>query len=195
MSNNLFKGLALFVGLAISLGILVVGVLSLRSYFTRASTSSDPKNIRTANITSNNTSVLWDTEKESQGIVRYSTDPAAFNTGNSSGLLFAAEAASTTKHEVKLNLLKPDTTYYFEIAIATNIYDQSGLIKNDKHLPYTFTTAKTTKTETEGTPTLDVETFKQKFGTSDSLYDLNKDGVVNATDYLLYLSRTASPTP
>lgn len=195
MSSNVFKSIALFLGLALSLGILVVGVLSLRSFLTRATGSSEPQNVRTANITDANASVLWETSQQTQGIVRFATDPNSFSLGNSSGLLFAAETSPSTKHEVKLSFLKPSTTYYYEIAIGDNVYDQTGIVKENKHLPYTFTTAKATSSETSTIPTLDAATFRQKFGTTDSLYDLNKDGIVNSTDYLLYLSRSASPTP
>lgn len=195
MSNNIFKSLALFAGLAISLGILVVGVLSLRSYFTQASGTTEPKNIRTANVTASGATAVWETEKETQGIVRYATDPAAFSSGNNSGLLYMAETAAVTKHEVKLTMLKADTTYYFEIAIGKDIYDQSGQVKDNKHLPFTFTTVKEAREETAQTPTLDGATFREKFGSTDPLYDLNKDGIVNSTDYLIYLSRSNSPTP
>lgn len=200
MSNNFFKSLALFAALSISLGILVVGVLSLRSYFTKASGTGEPKNTRTANITAQNAVIMWESTTENQGLVRYSTDPTAFNTGNSSALLYAAESKPSAAHEVRLSSLKPNTTYYYQIEVSAGkekeIYDQSGQVKDNKNLPYTFTTAKGSEAEgSTGTSGLDPSVFKQKFGSNDPLYDLNKDGIVNSTDYLLYLARTASPTP
>lgn len=195
MSNNLGKSLLLFIVLSLSLGIVVVGVLSFRSYFTRASGSNQPTNVRVSNISANSANVLWETSSDTQGIVRFATDPSAFSTGNSSALLFAAETASTTKHQVKLSSLKADTTYYYEVAIKDSVYDQNGLVSADKHLPFSFSSSKSdSSSATSDLPTLDAEVFKQKFGSNDPLYDLNKDGIVNATDYLMFLSRTSTPT-
>lgn len=194
MSNNLFKSIALFAGLALSLGILVIGVLSLRSYFTKATGSDEPENIRTSNITGNSAQVLWDTKSETQGLARYSTDPTAFQTANNNNLLFAAETKAGTSHQALLSQLKPDTTYYYEIAIGEKIYGQNGLVTDNNHLPFTFTSATLSQTDASKTGTnLDPVVFKQKFGTTDPLYDLNKDGTVNASDYLLFLARTATP--
>ncbi len=194
MSSNIFKSIALFAGLALSLGILVIGVLSLRSYFTKASGSSEPTNIRTSNITGSSAQILWDTVSETQGLIRYSTDPTTFNSENNSNLLFAAETKSGTTHEATLSQLKPDTTYYYEIVIGEKVYGQNGLITDNSHLPYTFTSATLSQTNSSQTGTnLDPVVFKQKFGTVDPLYDLNKDGTVNASDYLLFLARTATP--
>lgn len=190
MSNNLVKSLLLFVVLVLSLGVVVVGFLSFRSYFSRASGTGTPTNVRVSNITANGVTVMWETGTDTQGIVRFATDPSAFS-GNSSALLFAAETSSTAKHQVKLASLKADTTYYYEIAIKESVYDKNGLVSENQHLPYSFTTSKADASETlENVPELDATTFKQKFGSNDPLYDLNKDGIVNATDYLMFLSRT-----
>lgn len=201
MSNTFFKSLALFAALSISLGILVVGVLSLRSYFTKASGTGEPKNVRTANVTAQNAVVMWESVSENQALVRFATNPTSFNPGNTSGLLYAAESKPATAHEVKLTSLKPNTTYYYQIEISSGkekaIFDQSGQVKEDnKNLPYTFTTTKASGEEQSASVSgLDPSVFKQKFGSNDPLYDLNKDGIVNSTDYLLYLARTVSPTP
>lgn len=196
MSNNLFKSIALFAGLALSLGILVIGVLSLRSYFTKATGSAEPANIRASNITGNSAQVSWDTQSNTQGLIKYSTDPTVFQSTNNSNLLFATETKAGTSHEVTLSQLKPDTTYYYEIAIAEKVYGQNGLITDNNHLPFTFTSAALSQTTPGQTGSnLDPVVFKQKFGTTDVLYDLNKDGTVNASDYLIFLSRSISPTP
>ncbi|MBI2028960.1 fibronectin type III domain-containing protein [Candidatus Gottesmanbacteria bacterium] len=196
MSSNLFKSIALFAGLALSLGILVVGVLSLRSYFTKATGSDEPNNIRTSNITGNSAQVLWNTQSDTQGLVKYSTDPQAFQSANNSSLLFGTETQAGKSHEVTLSQLKADTTYYYEIAIAEKVYGQNGLVTDNNHLPFTFTTATLSQTTPAQTGSnLDPVVFKQKFGTTDVLYDLNKDGTVNASDYLIFLSRNISPTP
>lgn len=193
MSNNLVKSVLLFIVLALSLGVVVVGFLSFRSYFTRASGAGTPTNVRVSNISANSATIMWETGSDTQGIVRFATDPSSFS-GNSSALLFAAETASTAKHQLKLSSLKADTTYYYEIAIKESVYDQNGLVSGSQHLPYSFSTSKSDASESGGDiPELDPTTFKQKFGSNDPLYDLNKDGIVNATDYLMFLSRTENP--
>lgn len=195
MSSSFFKSLGLFIALSLSLGILVIGVLSLRSYFTKASTSgAEPSNVRLGTITTNSADILWDTKEDAQGLIRYSSDPAAFTAPGSSGLLFTAEGKTSKTHQVKLSGLKPNTSYYYEISIKNEIYDQNGLVKN-KHLPYSFLTSKTSAADETSLSGIDPAAFKQKFGSSDVTYDLNKDGTVNASDYLIYLSRTATPTP
>ncbi len=197
MPKNIFKTLILFVGLAISLGILIIGIINLKSYFTKANESGQPQDVRTVNITDQSATILWNSTISNQGLIRYSTNPTAFESGNTSALLFVAESKPTTKHEVRLTSLKPNTTYYYQIELTSGkeklIYDQGGLVKNNKNLPFSFTTTSQTTSQTENLPSLDPNIFKQKFGSNDPLYDLNKDGVVNATDYLLYLSRLNNP--
>lgn len=190
MGSGIVKGFTIFLGLILAIGILIVGFFSLRSYLTQASGTSEVTNARTSSITSTGGIINWETEKETQGIVRYSTDPTAFSTEGSNSLLFAPENAESKSHQVALSLLKPDTTYYYEIVVGTSVYGQGGLVEQDKHLPFSFTTQTASESEsTSGsTSNLDENTFKQKFGTNDPLYDLNKDGVVNSTDYLIFLS-------
>lgn len=195
MSSGLFKGIILFIALALSLGILVLGVLSLRSYYSKASETGEPKNVKVTQITDNSVQIIWETSNATQGMVRYSSDPSVFALANSNAVLLAAENSSGTTHNLKLSLLKPNSTYYYEISIGKDSFDQSGKVSDNKHLPFSFTTSEALESNTQGQPSLDTTVFKQKFGTKDPLYDLNKDGIVNATDYLLYLSRTATPKP
>ncbi len=195
MSNNILKSVIFFIGLVISLAVLVIGVFSLRSIFSKASVNTTPSNMRTGNITANSASVLWDTQDNSQGIVRYSNDRGAFTSGAGASLLFAAESAAQTSHEVKLSSLKTNTSYYYEISIKDVLFDQNGKVENNQHLPFSFTTTQSSTQGEDTMPNLDADKFKQKFGTTDAVYDLNKDGTVNATDYLIYLSRTSNPNP
>ena len=189
MSKNAFKYIVLFIGLSISLGVLVLGFLNLRSYYSRASASSDPTNVTTANISATSAQVTWQTDSQNQGLVRYSTDPSVFELGTSSSILFATESNPSQNHLLTLSLLKGNTTYYFEIIADDKIYGQAGLVKDNKHLPFSFTTEASAALDTSNSQGLDPNAFKQRFGSSDPLYDLNKDGTVNSTDYLLYLSR------
>jgi hypothetical protein len=161
-----------------------MGIVNLRGYLTKASSPHDAQKIQASAITSTDAKITWESAVENQGLVRYSTDPSAFTQTDSSALLFSVEAKPATNHEVKLTMLKPGQTYYYKVIVGEKVYDNANL-------PYTFNTLTSDAAlGPNSLPTLDKNIFKQKFGTSDPLYDLNNDGVVNSKDYLLYLQRT-----
>lgn len=178
--QGLAKNALLILGFLFALILLVLGLNELRSLLAGAEVSPTPTNINVTSITSNSATVNFTTEKEVSSLVSYGTDAAALS-------LFSAEPEQTTTHVQTLSFLSPNTTYYFVIKIGDNTYDNNGN-------PYQFTTQSSAQTgqATSGSQfdSLDGETFKQKFGSSDPQYDLNQDGVVNSTDYLLYLKKT-----
>lgn len=174
MQNSLTKGIIIVLALLASIVILVFAVQTAKNLLTKAKEDIEPFNVRTESVSSNSTVILWETKKETQGMVEYGTNPSEFP-------LFAIETAETKTHSVNLSLLTPNTTYYYRIKIGEKVFDNSGL-------PWSFTT----RVLTQPTPTpmaCDLSTFQAKFGTSDPTYDLNKDGVVNSTDYLLCLNQ------
>lgn len=180
--QNLAKNALLILGFLFALVLLVLGLNELRTLFAGAEASPIPTNINVTGTTSNSATVNFTTEKNISSLVSYGTEPQNLS-------LFSAESEQTTTHALTLSFLSPNTTYYFTVKIGDKTYDNNGS-------PYQFTTKPAPQTG-QGTGTtgtqfdnLDGETFKQKFGSSDSNYDLNRDGVVNSTDYLLYLKKT-----
>jgi len=169
-------------------GVLsVVGLRAAKTYLSGAAGGSEPKNVRVqADIKS--ATVSWQTEKEAQGIVEYGTTPASL-------LLRALETQPTTVHRVVLSPLKEGATYYFRIRVGETIYDNSGI-------PYSFktkagasqvspTAVLTPTTAVKPTPTSGGKVtkcvkseFMEKFGTKDSRFDLDGNGVVNTRDWV-----------
>ena len=83
--------------------------------------------------------VSWETDKEADTLVQYSTSPDGFNATNSLPTYFTAhDAAFDTYHEILLRGLQPNTTYYFRVTSR----DRAGNAATDNHggLSYSFTT-------------------------------------------------------
>ena len=176
----------------LGIGIIVGMVLSMskiRTFLGGATGSLRPGGVRVTNITTNSATVIWQTSKPVAGQIEYGTTPGSF-------LLRNTETVQTNDHSLVLSPLLPETIYYFRIRIGKEVYDENGA-------PYSFTT----KGLVASIPTLPTSTlsasvteapsatvsdqytlddFQAKFGSSDSEFDINKDGVVNSADWILY---------
>ena len=169
--NSFLKGFLYFLLFAVLLFAAVFGARFVQNYLTQARATPQPENVEVREITQTTAKITWTTEKDAQSIILYGETP-----GNLP--LMAFEDKPKKDHEVNLSLLNPRTTYYFKIKVGEQEFDDQGL-------PWQFTTLSTVATPTP--PSFNPSLFPQKFGTSDPLYDLNHDGVVNFTDYSLYL--------
>jgi len=175
-------GVAIIVGVVLSMG-------KIRTFLGGATGGLRPEGVRVTNITANSANVIWQTSKPVAGQIEYGTTPGSF-------LLRNTETAQTSDHSLVLSPLLPETIYYFRIRIGEEVYDENGA-------PYSFTTkgavASIPKVTVSPVPTLPVSTssaassaqytlddFQAKFGSSDSEFDINKDGVVNSADWILY---------
>jgi len=175
-------GIAIIVGAVLSMG-------KIRTFLGGAAAGSTPEGVRVTNITANSATVIWQTTKSVAGQIEYGTTPGSF-------LLRNTETAQTSDHSLVLSPLLPETIYYFRIRIGEEVYDENGA-------PYSFTT----KGAVASVPTLPTSTplasvteapsatvsaqytlddFQAKFGSSNSEFDINKDGVVNSADWILY---------
>ena len=192
------------------LAVVVVGVVvwqmgAIRTFFGEAAGRAKPQGVRVANISANSATISWQTAEPVIGQVEYGTTPGSF-------LLRATETSPTTNHNVTLSPLLPETIYYFRIRLGEEIYDDNGAPYSfttkeavakmpspgvSPALPLVSPTAvisRPTATPTQslspvispigGKYTLD--DFKKAFGTSNLEFDINKDGVVNSADWLLY---------
>lgn len=192
------------------LAIVVVGVVVwqmgvIRTFFGEATGGAKPQGVRVTNISANSAAISWQTTEPVVGQVEYGTTPGSF-------LLRATETSPTTNHNVTLSPLLPETIYYFRIRLGEEIYDDNGAPYSfttkeavakmpspgvSPALPLVSPTAvisRPTATPTQslspvispigGKYTLD--DFKKAFGTSNPEFDINKDGVVNSADWLLY---------
>ena len=130
--SKLKKYLPIGIGALISLMILVLAFGVLQNFFTRAS-GEIPQSLVVSEQTENQAKITWTTEIETQGVVNYGTSPSALNFPQ-------PETGKTKQHSVDLTLLSPGTTYYFDIQVGENKYDNGGV-------PWTFTTKEIQKTQ------------------------------------------------
>ena len=117
--------------LSISIGVLLAGVLIfvgfklLQGVFTKASDTA-PRDVVITGGTQSASHIGWTTDQETQGVIEYGSSPTSLN-------FFAPEAQKGKKHSVDITLLSPGTTYYFQIRVGDQKYDNGGV-------PWTFTT-------------------------------------------------------
>lgn len=170
--NSFIKGFLYFLIFAVLLFAAVFGARYVKTFLTKAKAEVLPQNVEVKEITQTTAKIAWQTEKEAQSVINYGTDSQNMP-------LMAFESEATKNHLVSLSLLSPQTTYFFKIKVGEKEYTDAGL-------PWQFTTLATV-TKPAPAVTCDASAFQQRFGTADPLYDLNKDGIVNSTDYSLCL--------
>jgi len=168
--NSFVKGFLYFLVLTALLFALVSGVRFTRNYLiSRAVTP--PEGVEVKEITQTSAEISWETEKETQSTIIYGEDSKNLP-------LMTFESEAEKNHEITLSLLSSSTIYYFKIKVGDKEFDDQGL-------PWQFTTLSTVPAPTSSD--FNPNRFQEKFGTSDPIYDLNHDGIVNTTDYSLYL--------
>lgn len=193
MGNPIIKKIvAILIGLVI-FAALVFGYFTL--FGTRAA-DAEPRDVIVSNIEKNSAKASWATGIDSQGIVEYGTTPTALN-------FFAPEPAKTKAHTVDLTLLSPSTTYYFDIRVGDNKYDNGGV-------PWTFTTKgadssvstpTATPAQTVTTQPTPIQTLRISDGTSCTETDcakikakLGPGGGCSTQDYFKCVKKL-TPTP
>lgn len=191
------------------MAIVVVGIVvwqmgAIRTFFGEATGGAKPQGVRVANISANSAAISWQTAEPVVGQVEYGTTPGSF-------LLRATETSPTTNHNVTLSPLLPETIYYFRIRVGEEIYDDNGAPYSfttkeavakmpspgvSPTLPLvspTVVISRPTVTPTQNlspvispTEKYTLDDFQKVFGTSNAEFDINKDGVVNSADWILY---------
>lgn len=144
--KKLTKILSISIGSVLAIVLIFIGFKLLQGVFTKASDAAPRAVTITANA-QNTAKIAWDTDQETQGVIEYGSSPTALN-------FFAPEAQKGKKHTADLTLLSPGTTYYFQVRIGDQKYDNGGV-------PWTFTTKnKASAVETTGgltpTPTIPI---------------------------------------
>ncbi len=191
------------------MAIVVVGIVvwqmgAIRTFFGEAAGGAKPQGVRVANISANSATISWQTPEAVVGQIEYGTTPGSF-------LLRATETSPTTNHNVTLSPLLPETIYYFRIRVGEEIYDDNGAPYSfttkeaaakmpspgiSPALPLvspTVVISRPTATPTQNlspaispTEKYTLDDFKKAFGTSNAEFDINKDGMVNSADWVLY---------
>ncbi|MBP8590928.1 fibronectin type III domain-containing protein [Candidatus Shapirobacteria bacterium] len=193
------------------LGLVAVGIViwqmgTIRTFLGGATGEVKPQGVRVANITANSATVSWQTAEPTIGQIEYGTTPGSF-------LLRATETAETTNHSVVLSPLLPETIYYFRLRAGEEVYDDNGAPYSfttkesaakvpleispavspvlPTSVPSSVTVEPTKSLSPSSSPTISpgeytLDDFKRVFGTSNEEFDINRDGVVNSTDWILY---------
>ncbi len=134
-SKNMFRILIALLSLLVLVG---VGFFVIGGGFTRA-TDVVPQNVVVEEVTETSAVITWQTPIETQAVVEYGTNPTSLN-------FFAPETEKTKDHRVEITLLSPETTYYFQIRVGDEVFDNNGA-------PWTFTTKARGQQDPVSTPT------------------------------------------
>lgn len=165
--------------LGIPLGIIFLG--SRTSFRLGATDPNKPENVRVSGITENSAAVSWTTKSAVQSLV-------SFGLSTDNLTLIQPETSPTASHQLELTRLLPQSNYYFVIKVGEKVFDNNGQ-------PFSFITLAKKEILPSPTPTtkipasLNETDLEAAMGTNNPIYDLNKDGIVNTLDLLLFRQR------
>lgn len=135
LKKNISKKQMIIVGAVIGgaalIAILYFGyILFTGAGSTRASAEA-PQNVQVVDATTDKVQVKWSTPTEAVTAIEYGTEPdaASFKTLPASG-------SPNTEHSVDISSLAPGVTYYFQIRVGEETFNNDGSF-------WTFTTPKT----------------------------------------------------
>lgn len=114
------------VGLVLSFLLLTAISTAYMSGIFVSATNDSPTELIIRNVTDTAAQLYWTTQSDTQGLIQYGTNPSELS-------LIAPEVIGGKEHSVDITLLKPNTTYYFNIRIGDKIFDNGGT-------PWTFAT-------------------------------------------------------
>ena len=131
-----------FILIIIALPLIYFSVLTFWQIF---STNKDltPNDVSVSEISRSSAVISWEGPQGVNSTVEYGDSQSAMN-------LYAPATASQTTYKSELTLLTSSTTYYFQIRVGEDVFDNGGV-------PWTFTTkdenGNDAKTEVQGIQT------------------------------------------
>jgi len=161
---------------------LVYGLNWFTGLFSKAAGECFPESVKEADLSPNSVDILFSTDKACQLEI-------AYGTGNQTEalLLQVPESMASLNHRIRLAPLLPSTTYYYQIKSAGKAV---GEIRNFLTLPLSGgavpTIVKSPTVAPTGVKNYTFEDFQAKFGTTDTTFDIDKNGVVNTLDWFEY---------
>jgi hypothetical protein len=205
------KNLVLVVALVIMLGGLVAGFGKVRSFLTNAQGGCDPEGLTEANLTANSIEIVFQTGKACQMEVAYGTSsealllqvPEAMASINHR-IRLAPLLASTTYYyqvvsegkkvgQVRSFLTKaPDVTpppvSVEEPGEEVNPVVQPSETLPEEPVPTPSSIAEEAAVDSSASAAekYTIEDFQSQFGGDNPVFDLDKNGVVNMRDWLMY---------
>lgn len=103
------------------LAIAIGGFFMIQGGISSQASEEAPLNVNIQSIDAGKTSVSWETGKNTIGVVEYgkSTDPQSFTE-------FAFSENESMSHAVTISPLESNTTYYFQIRIGDQVFNNGG---------------------------------------------------------------------
>jgi hypothetical protein len=202
------KGVIVASILVLLLGLSVLGFSKARSILSGASGESGctPSGLREENLTQSSVEIVYTTGSNCKTSVVYGTSREAL-------LLEVPESLASVTHRVRLSPLLPSTTYYYQVSVNGNGVGivRSFLTKSNQPaaetVPTTAPVVPTVVPTQAIAPTIvpttapasgsayAVSDFMDNIGpvnSTNSHLDINKDGMVNNSDWIDY---QLTPTP
>lgn len=126
--TSLSKVFSVILGLIIAVILIYMGFRLVQNTILRAEDIA-PRDVVVNQITDRSVNITWATGRETQSVLEYGVSPTSMN-------FFLPETEKVASHSVKLTLLSPKTTYYFQIRTGEQKWDNGGV-------PWMFTTLET----------------------------------------------------
>jgi hypothetical protein len=165
--------------------LMVFGVKAVQTYITGADEGIKPESVNAVSSDDGKSATItWMTGKASVSMISWGSTPVSV-------LMKAGTTDLVKEHSVVIENLKPGSTYYYNIIVNGEAYNDG--------VPYSFKTLGSSASQTLPTPTVASESAQTVTPTStstscDKTTDYNKDGVVNSLDYYDCLKGKAKTT-
>jgi len=190
------KGAIFVVGLVLLLGGLVAGFGKIRSFISQAEGTCTPESVTEANLTSDSVEVVFSTGKACQMSITYGISSQAL-------LLEVPETMASLNHRFRLTPLLSTTTYYYQVIsgekkvspvrsflskapVNTAPTEEPTIVPVITSEPSPIVESAPAGQEASPSATYTYEDFKSQFGGTNPNFDIDKNGVVNQADWLLY---------
>lgn len=162
---------------------LIANLEKVKSFLSRAEGGCIPENLVEAEVTPNSAEITFQTEKACQVEVNYGTSSGSM-------LLRAPETVAVLDHRVRLTPLLPSTTYYYQVVVGGKKVSETRsfmtkLAMAPTQVPVVVPTTAITVAP-GGTGSYTIEDFQANFGRQNTIFDIDKDGVVSIRDWILY---------
>lgn len=178
--------------------IILVGVLLLilagailsfgkvRSFLSQAEGSCAPDGLVETNLTANSVEITFQTAEACQAEVAYGVSSEAM-------LLQVPEAMASLNHRVRLSPLLPGTTYYYQVVaegkkMGTARSFLTKMAVTPTQVPAVAPTVIPTEAPVPAATgsAYTLADFEPWFGKISSTFDIDKNGIVNLHDWLIY---------
>ena len=183
------KSLMVVAVLILLLAGLVAGFGKIRTFISEAQGSCEPESLAETNLTPSSVEIVFQTGKACQVEVAYGTSQGAL-------LLQVPEVTASLNHRLRLTPLLAATTYYYQVVQGDKKLSpvRSFLTKPAPSptpspvptLPPAEVVPTAAETTSSATTKYTLQDFQSHFGSSSAEFDLDKNGVVNNADWLLY---------